>query len=614
MGALFYLTFVVNFLGLIFALWLGIYLVTRNVKYPVAWLTALTLWSVAGIFLNVLLAINPPPQEPFWPNWLRFLFPFWSSKTLMGESIGWLQGWSIVPGIAFWHHASVIMRPGKLSILRWVRILAGYAIAIFAIILQTNLGILVTVKAGNPLYLNSLQPGLWYPYFVILLVLLTISIVVNLVRTRAAMPATISRKQLMVLVSATLVSGLAGPLPIAGSAYSIAIPIVALSLVIIIPVGLIGFGVAYYSASMEGRTIRLDFQYNLFLLGLVVLVYLLGSWILIRAYQAPTVIFVFIPLLAVITHSLMNSAYRLFDPLFFRGNTRKLRADLRQQLRQASDGKQVEDILAEALKTLCASVDATYGLIIIFKGKTLHKVAAYHWRNGLAKLKLADLTTDDVVYLSPGQFQPPLEDASLLIPLYVECDQLGALLLGCPINGVQFASEDVEDLLDRSDQLADVIYIAQLKANYMKQVFEMAETRQLPVGKPMVTIPITVVESALRNLYDYSFLADSPLAELEIVRIRLPAVKYTHLERGKIVHNILLEALEKLCPQKNIPRDPPPREWHPYLILRDAYREEKPNRDIMSKLYISEGTFNRTRRSAIRSVARALWEMEIALV
>jgi hypothetical protein len=168
--------------------------------------------------------------------------------------------------------------------------------------------------------------------------------------------------------------------------------------------------------------------------------------------------------------------------------------------------------------------------------------------------------------------------------------------------------------LDRSDQLADVIYIAQLKANYMKQVFEMAETRQLPVGKPMVTIPITVVESALRNLYDYSFLADSPLAELEIVRIRLPAVKYTHLERGKIVHNILLEALEKLCPQKNIPRDPPPREWHPYLILRDAYREEKPNRDIMSKLYISEGTFNRTRRSAIRSVARALWEMEIALV
>jgi hypothetical protein len=73
------------------------------------------------------------------------------------------------------------------------------------------------------------------------------------------------------------------------------------------------------------------------------------------------------------------------------------------------------------------------------------------------------------------------------------------------------------------------------------------------------------------------------------------------------------EALEKLCPQFNIPRDPPPREWLPYLILRDATHEEKSNRDSMSKLYISEGTFTRTRRSAIRSIARALGEMEVTL-
>jgi hypothetical protein len=37
------------------------------------------------------------------------------------------------------------------------------------------------------------------------------------------------------------------------------------------------------------------------------------------------------------------------------------------------------------------------------------------------------------------------------------------------------------------------------------------------------------------------------------------------------------------------------------------------NREIMSRLYISEGTFNRTRRAAIRSVARMLEEMEAAL-
>ena len=58
-------------------------------------------------------------------------------------------------------------------------------------------------------------------------------------------------------------------------------------------------------------------------------------------------------------------------------------------------------------------------------------------------------------------------------------------------------------------------------------------------------------------------------------------------------------------------QNPPPREWYAYLILRDAYVEERPNREIMLRLFISEGTFNRTRRSAIRSLARDLGEMEV---
>jgi len=46
------------------------------------------------------------------------------------------------------------------------------------------------------------------------------------------------------------------------------------------------------------------------------------------------------------------------------------------------------------------------------------------------------------------------------------------------------------------------------------------------------------------------------------------------------------------------------------VILYDAYVKEIQNRDIMGRLYISEGTFNRTRRAAIRSLAKALAEME----
>jgi hypothetical protein len=44
--------------------------------------------------------------------------------------------------------------------------------------------------------------------------------------------------------------------------------------------------------------------------------------------------------------------------------------------------------------------------------------------------------------------------------------------------------------------------------------------------------------------------------------------------------------------------------------LYDAYVEDAPNREIMARLYISEGTFNRVRRKALRAAARSLWEMK----
>ena len=54
---LYQLTFTVNFIALFIALWLGLYLVSRSPRSLTAWLTALTLWSVGGLFINVLLLV-----------------------------------------------------------------------------------------------------------------------------------------------------------------------------------------------------------------------------------------------------------------------------------------------------------------------------------------------------------------------------------------------------------------------------------------------------------------------------------------------------------------------------------------------------------------------------
>ncbi|MCL4560115.1 MAG: hypothetical protein M1281_05830 [Chloroflexi bacterium] len=133
-------------------------------------------------------------------------------------------------------------------------------------------------------------------------------------------------------------------------------------------------------------------------------------------------------------------------------------------------------------------------------------------------------------------------------------------------------------------------------------------------------LPVTVggiavrdVELALRNLHHYAYLASSPLTKLRLVEQQLKGLDTaadTHIGRGKALSAVLCEALRQLKPaQEDVP-NPPPRSWHPYIILWEAYVENRPNLEIMSRLYISEGTFNRTRKAAIFSVARLLEEME----
>jgi hypothetical protein len=82
----------------------------------------------------------------------------------------------------------------------------------------------------------------------------------------------------------------------------------------------------------------------------------------------------------------------------------------------------------------------------------------------------------------------------------------------------------------------------------------------------------------------------------------------SHVERGKQLRQLIVESIQSLRPAEKRPAEPLPRVWYNYAVLYDAYVEEVPNREIMARLYISEGTFNRTRRNAIRGLARLLLE------
>ncbi|MCP4536764.1 MAG: hypothetical protein GY832_06425 [Chloroflexi bacterium] len=611
------ITSIVNFVALAAALWLGLYVVTRSPRRLTSWLTGLTLWSLTGPFLNILLTLTPLPTPTGSPGWLGPVLQFWEAN-VRDRANSWLHGWSAIPAIVFWHHATVLMRPGGLNRWRRTRILFGYGFGVLAIIVQSNTSLLISsTLAVDPLYLSTSRTGPLYPLFLTLGLLLMGMSLVNLMRSAYIAPTNVPRKQFVTLTAATLIAGLALPLSSAGWLLGLRIPTFVGSMLLGLAVVLIGYGVARYSALVDGRTIRRDFYYNAVAIGVVTVLYLFVTWISVQFFGVPGVTFIFVVLLAIVTHSLVDVTRRYLNPFFYRRDIRQVRADLHKLASIAGEHDRLDEHLSITLDSLCTSVRAIFGLILLFEdsdGTDVRIAAGYRWHYGNPPLSPQDLTADDVLHLKPGQFFPPLTEAALLIPLYADTEQCGALILGQPTNGTSYSQADVDLLLYPSDRLTDAIRDARRKAEYVAQVAQVIETSEPQTIEYPDPISIKSVEDALRHIVDYAYLGDHPLTRFKLVRSRIAAgTSVTHLDLGKAAYDVLSEAVEKLRPGDTLPGDPPPREWYPYLILHDAYLQDVPNRDIMSRLYISEGTFNRTRRTALRAVTRALEEMESAL-
>jgi len=604
-------TILINFGFLIAAVWLGIYVITRNPRSLVSWLTGLTLWSVAGLFLNMLLALNPPPLGQQYPPWMSVILPFWTPEIIEQTSSSWLRGWLVVPAIVFWHHVTVLLRQGGMNPWRWTRVIIGYLIALATILLLVYTNLIFSRDSGDPVYMNTFNPGPLYPLVMLLLILFTIFCLINLTRSTRAAPTLMQKNQLRILILATLIAGLTGPVEVITEVFSIGAPRVTLSLLLGIAVILIGYGVAQYSALVQGRTIRRDFIYNAAAILLISLLYLLVTRISAQFFDVPPAVYIFIVLFAIVTHSLIDFARQFLDFVFFNRERRNIRHNL-TLLADSIAERSITEKIDLMFTSMCNSVRATYGMIIIFDELEMEVVSRYKWRKEQLPISRGDLAADDFTHLEPGHFPPPLSEAVLLIPLYDSPDQAGAILLGTPINGVRYSKSDVEQLLYPSDQIMETILAAEQQEEYLEKLPEITQAQNILQEEVAQEITVKEVEDALRNLYDYAYLGDSPLGKLKIVSQELLPGETTHIDLGKAVNQVITLSIEKLRPGEDLPPEPLPREWYPYTILHGAYIEDRLNRDIMSQLYISEGTFNRTRRAAIRSVRRMLEEMEAA--
>ena len=101
----------------------------------------------------------------------------------------------------------------------------------------------------------------------------------------------------------------------------------------------------------------------------------------------------------------------------------------------------------------------------------------------------------------------PFEEAVLLIPLYQDTEQFGALVLGRPENGLRFAEEDIEHIIDPVDMIGEAVLYNRLRTRQIARATELARVKSPGVEG---LIPVEIMENALRNLYDYATLRISP--------------------------------------------------------------------------------------------------------
>ena len=372
-------------------------------------------------------------------------------------------------------------------------------------------------------------------------------------------------------------------------------------------------------------------------IGLFAVGYILVARLLYQDGQAlSTSTLLVIVIVGVTSLMLYDGVRAALDRLFYREQFRQLRQNLRALAREASIGQPLPERLQRILSSLCGTLGASRGVIVLREGEAFECQATERAGCLAQTLPPTGVEAPETVELPRPDVETP-EGMTLLVPIHARDDQIGALLLGPKETRMPYTEEDLILLEDVADQLSTLILSAQRQEENAGLISQMVgdfrdrehalqrQMQQMMVEQQEKTGPVlegfddadfaALVEDALRRLYDYTYLGEHDMARLSIVDWHLQDGDdrfVTHIDRGKAVSEILVDAVNKLRPEGAAPKrhSIPPRKWHQFTILYDAYVMGELNRDIMSKLYIGEGTFNRTRRRAVRGVAKALREME----
>jgi hypothetical protein len=637
---LFWLTTLINVIGLAIALCLGLYIVTRMPRGGVTWLAALTLWSLSGLYLYNALAVAVPG----------------------GKALPWLR-LSVVLALAFGFHLSLLLPSGRVEpgfrilcpplripewmvrhlgvagrVVRQLPVPVAYALALILIVIGAlSVGAPAQPGDGPVLYLSDRPPTLLYPILIVYLVFICSLALLHQWLGWHRESRSVRKRQYLALLIAIILTLCGGVYLGLGVWLQADLPSLPGDVAVGIAAIFFGYRVARHNSMAEGLVLRRELIYISLAIGLFTVVYVVAVQLV---YQGGTIFsaltLIVIVIVGVTSLMLYDGMRAALDRLFYREQFRRLRGNLRALAREASMGQSLPERLQFILSGLCSTLQIGRGFIALRDADAFECQATERAQCPGQTYPLAALVAPETVELPRPDVQNP-EGMSLLVPIYSDDDQIGALLLGQKESGAQYTEEDLMLLDDVADQLGALILDAQTQEEEARVISEMVaafrnrehtlqrQMQQMLAERERDARPVlegfdevgfaALVKDALRRLHDFPYLGEHDLARLRVVDWYLPEEDsgfVTHIDRGKAVSAVLVDAVSKLRPEGEEPAAyaVPPRMWRQYIVLHDAYVLGELNRDIMSKLYVGEGTFNRIRNRAIRGVAKALREME----
>lgn len=348
---------------------------------------------------------------------------------------------------------------------------------------------------------------------------------------------------------------------------------------------LLGVSVARHQSLVERRTIWQDFPIvALGMLSIVAFYMLIFFTVKLRMSLLGNFIAV-----VIISHSLYDLAreiverWRISEETYFR---RKITSNTIQE------DKTLQNHLQEKLILFLQVVNASGGLIAINQnGKMIV------W----ATANSQPLESEFVIPSDHATEKNHNPEATWVSIAYEGMQPIALVNLNHPDKKIKYSSGELDLLDEFSEQIGTFVSIHHLKENTSQSTPKhVLEDFTVPTFTEANLIKS--VENGLRHFSDYLVLGQLPLAELNKVADK------SQVERGKHIQVILREAIQSMKPEGERPPEPLPREWYNYVVLNDAYVRGVPNREVMARLYVSEGTFHRIRRHAIRGVARYLEE------